>query len=126
MFNPMFKEIDQGRKHPGSCAFAELELVSYRKPKRVVQNEKNGHEMPKIVITIIMKIMMKQNTVTEIVRGADDDTQNQNSTPQNSPIDCDGVQLTNAQWHMVPIVIIWYRESWIYNLNVYLKPNRKV
>ena len=82
MFNPMFKEIDQGRKYPGSCAFAELELLSYRKPKRVVQNEKNGQKVPKIFTTIIMKIKMKQNTVKEIVKGAHDDTQNQNSTPQ--------------------------------------------
>ena len=26
------------------CAFAEPELLSYRKPKLVVQNEKNGHK----------------------------------------------------------------------------------
>ena len=36
MFNPIFKENVQGRKHPGSCAFAEPELLSYRKPKPVV------------------------------------------------------------------------------------------
>ena len=35
---------------------------------------------------------------------------------QNSPIDCDGVQLTNAQCHMVPISILWYRESWTIQL----------
>ena len=27
MFNPLFKEKVQGRKHPGSCAFAEPELL---------------------------------------------------------------------------------------------------
>ena len=27
MFNPIFKENVQGRKHPGSCAFAEPELL---------------------------------------------------------------------------------------------------
>ena len=42
MFNPKFKENVQGRKHPGSYALAEPELLSNRKPKRVVQNEKNG------------------------------------------------------------------------------------
>ena len=31
MFNPIFKENVQGWKHPGSCAFAEPELLSYRK-----------------------------------------------------------------------------------------------
>ena len=46
MFNPIFKENVLGRKHPGSCAFAEPELLCYRKPKRVVQNEKNGHKNP--------------------------------------------------------------------------------
>ena len=44
MFNPIFKENIQERKHLGSCAFGEPELLSYRKPKRVVQNEKNGHK----------------------------------------------------------------------------------
>ena len=33
MFNPIFKENFQGRKHLGSYAFAESELLSYRKPK---------------------------------------------------------------------------------------------
>ena len=46
MFNPTFKENVQGRKHPWNCAFAETELLSYKKPKRVVQNEKNGHKNP--------------------------------------------------------------------------------
>ena len=46
MFNPIFKETVQGRKHPGSCPFAETELLSYRKPKRVVQNENNCHQNP--------------------------------------------------------------------------------
>ena len=27
MFNPIFKKNVQGRKHPGSCAFAEPELL---------------------------------------------------------------------------------------------------
>ena len=38
MFNPIFKENVQGRKHPGSCAFAESEPLSYRKLKHIVQN----------------------------------------------------------------------------------------
>ena len=46
MFNPIFKENVQGRKHPGSCAFAEPKLLSCRKPKRVVQMKKNAHEYP--------------------------------------------------------------------------------
>ena len=33
MFNPRFKENFQWRTHPGSCAFAELEILRYRKPK---------------------------------------------------------------------------------------------
>ena len=33
MFNPIFKENVQGRKHPGSCALAESELLRLRKPK---------------------------------------------------------------------------------------------
>ena len=33
MFNPIFKENSEGRKHPESCAFAEPEILSDRKPK---------------------------------------------------------------------------------------------
>ena len=33
MFNPIFKANVQGRKHPGSCAFAEPELLRSRKPR---------------------------------------------------------------------------------------------
>ena len=33
MFNPISMENVQGRKHPGSCAFAEPELLMQRKPK---------------------------------------------------------------------------------------------
>ena len=46
MFNPIFKENVQGRKHAGSCAFAEPELLIYRKSKRVVQKVKNSHKIP--------------------------------------------------------------------------------
>ena len=42
MFNPIFKENVQGRKHP----FAEPELLSYRKPERVIQNVTNDHTNP--------------------------------------------------------------------------------
>ena len=33
--------------------------------------------------------------------------------PKNSPIDCDGAQLTNAQCSMVPISVSLYREAYI-------------
>ena len=33
MFNPIFKENVQGRKHPRSCAFAESEPLIYWKSK---------------------------------------------------------------------------------------------
>ena len=44
MFIPIFKENVQGRKYPGSYAFAEPELPSDRKPKNVVEKIKNGHK----------------------------------------------------------------------------------
>ena len=45
--------------------------------------------------------------------------------PQNCPIDCDGVQLTNAQYHMVPICAYYdTANSVIYNWNIHLKPSR--
>ena len=36
MFNSIFKGNVQGRKHPERCAFAEPELLCFRKPKCVV------------------------------------------------------------------------------------------
>ena len=59
MFNPIFKENVQGRKHPGSWAFAEQKLLSYKKPKHVVQMKKMTIKIPVIVTTIMMKFMMK-------------------------------------------------------------------
>ena len=57
-----------------------------------------------MVTTTMMKIMKKYNFIKEIVKWAPNDTQNQNNAhPINSPIDCDGLHLTNAQCHMVPI-----------------------
>ena len=46
IFNPIFKENVQGWKDPGSCAFPEPELYSYRKPKHVVENVTNVHKNP--------------------------------------------------------------------------------
>ena len=40
MFKPIFKENFQGQKHRWKCAFAESELLCFRKPKPVVQNKK--------------------------------------------------------------------------------------
>ena len=65
--------------------------------------------------TIMMTIVMKYNSIKEIVTGAPNDTQHQNNAhqktkqptnKQNSPIDCDGVLLTDVQCHMVPISIL--------------------
>ena len=46
MFNLIFKGNVQGQKQSGRCAFAEPELLSYTKPKRVAQNKRNGHKNP--------------------------------------------------------------------------------
>ena len=57
-----------------------------------------------------MKLTMKYNFIKGIVKGAHNDTQHPNSTyPDASPMDCDKVQLTNAQCHKVFISISWYR-----------------
>ena len=88
MFNPIFKENVHGWKHSKSCAFTKPELRSYRKPKRVVQNEKNGNNSHNY---------HDENHGEIEIKGTHNDTQHQNSAhPKNSPIDCGGVQLTNA------------------------------
>ena len=67
--------------------------------------------------TIVITVMMKYNSFQEIVKWAHNDTQHQNSEhPQNSPIDGDGVQLTDAQCHVVPLWISWHRETWTIQL----------
>ena len=107
MFNEIFKRNIKGRKHPGRWAFAEPELLCYRKPKRVIK-WKNGHK----ILVIVPAIMMIWDTIKEIVRGTLNDT----PTPDqrvSRHIGCDGVQLTtNAHCNMVPISISWNRESW--------------
>ena len=66
-----------------------------------------------IVTTIMMKLIIKYNSVKDVVKVAPNDTQHQNNAhPKSSPIDCDGVQPTNAQCQMVPISISWYRDCW--------------
>ena len=72
-------------------------------------------KIPIIVTTTMM------NSIKEIVKGAHINTQHQNSAhPRNSLIDCDGVQPTNAQCHIVPISILWYWESWHLQFKKYI------
>ena len=66
---------------------------------------------------IVTTIMMKYNYIKKIVTGAPNDTQHQNNAhPKSSLIDGDGVLLTNAQCHLVPISILWYWECWTIHL----------
>ena len=75
-----------------------------------------------IVTTIIINIMMKYNSIKYTVTLAPNDTHRENNAhPKNSPIDCDGVLLTNVQCHMVPIPISWYREYWMIQLKCTLE-----
>ena len=50
MFNPIFKQNVQGRKHPGSYAVAEPELLSIRKTKHGGPSEAGdcSHPPPKM------------------------------------------------------------------------------
>ena len=64
-------------------------------------------KIPMILTTIVMKIMMKLNYTTKIVKGDPNDNQDKtNAHPKKSPIDCHGVLLTNVQWHMVSLSIL--------------------
>ena len=74
MVNPILTENVQGWKHHGSCTFAEPELLSYRKPKCVVQTKRMTIKILIIVTTIMIKIMMKYYAIKEIVKGAHYDT----------------------------------------------------
>ena len=107
MLNPIFKENVQGRKHPGSLTFAEPELLSYRTRKSVVQKEKNGYK----------NHSDSHNYHDENQDDINDTQQQNNAHPKTNPIDCDGVRLTKAQCHMVPVSIhLWAFFKW--NLSV--------
>ena len=110
IFNPIFKGNVQGRKHPERCAFVEPELLSYRKSKHVAQNENSGHKNLNNNNNYHDEIELVQG----ISRRTHKETQQQrNAHRQNSPINCDGVQLTNEQCHMIPILsILHYRTCW--------------
>ena len=73
MFNPIFKENVQGRKHPRGRAFAEPEFKS-QKSQCVVQKKEMVLKIPIIVINIVMK----KSSIKEIVKGTPSDTQHQN------------------------------------------------
>ena len=52
---------------------------------------------------IAAAIMMKWYSIKELVKEKHNNTQHQKGAHQNSSIDCGGVQLINAHYHMVPI-----------------------
>ena len=66
MFNPILKGNVQG-------AFAEPELLNFRKPKRVVQNKNNGHKNS----NNSHNIMMKLDSIKELVKVMRNDTEHQ-------------------------------------------------
>ena len=97
---------------------------SVRKALSVAKKYKMAMKIPILVTTIKMKIMMKYNSVKEMANGASNETQHQNKAhPKNSPIDCDGVQLTIAQWYSHPHHDT--ENAKLYNWNINLKPNKK-
>ena len=108
MFNPIFKENVQGRKHPGSCVFPEPDLLSYRKCKHVVYKVKNGHKNPNST----HNYHNENHDEIEFYQGNGKRSTQCHSTPEQrtptkiSPIDCDGVQLTSAQYPVLPISIL--------------------
>ena len=103
----------------GVCAFAEQELLGYRKAKSIVQKLKNDHKNP----NYSHNYRDENCDEIEFYQGnSNRSTQwhsiSEQHTPKNtSPIVCDGVLLTNAQCHIVPISISWYRECWTVQLN---------
>ena len=59
MFNSIFRENVQGRKHPGTCAFAEPELLSYIND---TQHQYSAH--PKLVLETVMGCSWPMHKVT--------------------------------------------------------------
>ena len=114
--------MSRGGNIQGVAPLQNHELQSYKKPKIVVQKEKNDIKNP----NNNHNYHDENHDEIELYQGNSkkrlNDIQHQNSAhPRISTIDCGGVQLTNAQWHMVPMSIIWYRGCW----NVHSKQNKK-
>ena len=69
---------------------------------------------------------MKQSSIKELLKRTHNETQKKkNEHPKNSAIDCGGVQLTNAQYHIVPISILRYREFWTIQLSYTFETRQK-
>ena len=125
MFNPIFKENVQGWKHPWRLAFTEPEKLSYKEPKHVAPNNKNGHKNPNNShsyhdgIELYQGIIKKKHIMTLNTKN------NANPNPKISPIDCDGVQLTKPQCHMVSISILSHRYYWTIQLKYSFETQRE-
>ena len=106
---PILKRSVQGRKHQGMCTFAESELLSTERSKYVVQNQRNGHKNPNYNHNYPDDIELYHEISK---RNTEWHSTPEKSRTQTSPIDWGGLQLTNAQSHMLPISKIWCREFW--------------
>ena len=67
---------------------------------------------------IVTTIMMKDNSINELVKGTL--SKPEQRTHKNSPIDCDGAQLTNAQCHMVTYIHIFILINLKYKIWIYI------
>ena len=88
----------------------------------VVQKVINGHKIPLIVTTIMMKTMMKYNYTKEIVKGAPNDTQHQDNAhpkPVLSTVMCCCWPMYNVTWYLYPYYDIentgLYKWKYIWN-----------
>ena len=75
----------------------------------------------------IIKQCIPNFYIKRLVEGTQNYSQHENNSQpkeKKSPIDCDGMQLTNAQ-HGTYIHIMLQIIYEVYNWNIHLKPNRK-
>ena len=76
---------DPGTKHPGKWEIAKRKMPSV---KMLFKTNTNGHRHPSISLIII-----EQDTIGETKENNKWHSSQEPRTPQNSPIDCDWVQL---------------------------------
>ena len=99
MMNPIFWKKVQGQKHPGRWDIAERQIPGV---KMLFETNTKGHNPPSVRLFIT-----EQDTIGKLKK-TENGIQHRNRTlPQNSPIDCDWVQL--HQYWTTCLVYVYIR-----------------
>ena len=114
MLNQIFLKKVQGQKHPRRWEIAEYKIPSV---KMLLDTNTNGHKHLSICLFIIEPdtLVKPKKTTSGIQR-------RNRALPQNSPIDCDGMQL-HQYWTTLPVYVYIRPKTKTCIKNAYLNLN---